>query len=62
MYDSVIMCDEIIDAEAKSYNEETNLNEKMQPAKHKFVYFACIFINYYSIIDSCQFLLLSHKK
>ena len=27
MYDSVIMCDDIIDVEAESCNEETNLNE-----------------------------------
>ena len=40
MDDSVIPCDEIIDAEAKSYDEETktiptNYNEKKQSVKHK---------------------------
>ena len=28
MDDSAITCDEIIDAEAKSYNDETDFNEK----------------------------------
>ena len=32
--DSVISCDEIIDAEDKSYNEETSFNEKKQSVKH----------------------------
>ena len=32
--DSVILCDEIIDAEDKSYNEETSFNEKKQSVKH----------------------------
>ena len=40
MDDSVIPCDETIDAEAKSYDEETktiptNYNEKKQSVKHK---------------------------
>ena len=60
MDDSAIICDEVIDAdanteaklnnEAKS-NDETSFNEKK--AACKFLYFACIFMNYYSIIDSC---------
>ena len=38
-----IPCDEIIDAEAKSYDEEiktvqTNFNEKMQPAQNSIFY------------------------
>ena len=33
MDDSAITCDEIIDAEAKSYDDETDFNEKKQPAK-----------------------------
>ena len=59
----VTICDEVIDVdadaeaksndEAKSYNE-TNFNEKNITCKNtKFLYFTCIFINYYSIIDSC---------
>ena len=46
------MCDEIIDAETKSFKEEakvvtTNFNEK----KDLFLYFMCI--NYHYIINSC---------
>ena len=54
--DLVIMCDEIIDAEVKSYYEETktiptNFNEKKVFCRtQNFTY---IFINNYSIIDSC---------
>ena len=55
---SVITCDDIIDAEAKSFKQETktvltNVNEKKYPAIAQFLYFTCIFINYYTIIDSC---------
>ena len=55
MDNSTIMCDEVIE----SYDEEiksihTNFNEKKQPVENaKFLYFTWIFINYYSIIDSC---------
>ena len=47
--DSVIKCNEIKDAEAKSYNEETktvtaNFSEKKQPAKHKSYIFYLHFI------------------
>ena len=40
MDDSVVTCDKIIDAEAKSYNKETktiptHFNEKTQPVKQK---------------------------
>ena len=58
MHDSVIMCDETIelyneDAKANSY-DETFFNEKRATCKtKKFLYFTCIFVNYYSIIDSC---------
>ena len=55
MDDSTIICDEVI----KSYDEEiktirTNFNEKKVTCKTQFfLYFTCIFINYYSIIDRC---------
>ena len=55
MDDSAITCDEIIE----SYNEETktiptNFNEKKYNLEYtKFLYFTCLFINYYCIIDSC---------
>ena len=51
----MITCDEVM----KSYDEEikiiaTNFNEKKVIYEtQKFLYFTCIFINYYSIIDSC---------
>ena len=63
------MCDETIDADAdaksndkaKLYDaklspkdNEKNSNEKKVTCKtQNFLYFTCIFINYYSIIDSC---------
>ena len=57
---SVITCDQIIDvdAEAKSYDEETkvvttNCNEKKCNLQNKkFQYLTCIFINYYYIYFS----------
>ena len=57
MNDSAITCDEITesyneDAKARSH-DEPNFNEKKQPAKRKTFIFTCIFINYYSIVDSC---------
>ena len=61
MDDSLIMYDEIIDAESKSYDKETNFNENSSLQKRKFLYFTCLFINYCSIIDRCQYLLLSGK-
>ena len=67
MDDPAIMFDEIIDAEAKSKDEETktfptNFHEKKTSLGNtKFLYFAWIFMNYYSIIDNCQYLLLSDK-
>ena len=63
MDDSAIICDEVIDEERakkqRANNEETktiltNFNEKKANCKNTaFLYFTCIFINYYSIIDSC---------
>ena len=53
MDDSLIMYDEIIDTEAKSYGKETNFNGKSSLQNRKFLYFTCLFINYWSIIDSC---------
>ena len=47
MDDSVIMCDKTI----KSYDNETNFNEKK--AAYEVPNFTCIFINYFCIIDSC---------
>ena len=49
MDDSEITCNEVIE----SKDEETNFSEKKEPVKRKFLYFACICINYNSIIDSC---------
>ena len=49
MDDSEITCNEVIE----SKDEETNFNEKKKPVKWEFLYFACICINYCSIIDSC---------
>ena len=45
MYDSVIMCDEIIDVEAKSYNKETNLNEKNVACKTQNLYILFVFLS-----------------
>ena len=66
MNDLVIICDEIMDAEAKSCDEEaktipTNFNERKVACKTQNCYFNCIFINYYKIINSSQYLLLSDK-
>ena len=67
IYDSVITCDEIIDVEAKSHEEETktvttNFNEKNVICKaKKFQYFTFLFINYHYVINSCLYLLLPDK-
>ena len=66
MNDSTITCDEIIDAKAKSNDEETNqfqeiLIKKYNMQNTKFLYFTYLFINYHCIIESCQYLLLSDK-
>ena len=58
MDDSAIMCDKIIE----SHHNETNFNEKRGTSKMQNFCFTCIFINYYSIIDSCQYLLLFDKR
>ena len=54
MDDSEITCNEI----TESYDEETktvsgNFNKKSSLKNTKFLYFTCIFINYYNIIDNC---------
>ena len=46
---SVITCDEITE-ETKTV--ATNFNEKSNLYNTKFLYFSCIFVNYYSTIDS----------
>ena len=48
--DSMITCNKIIE-ETKAV--PTNFNEKSAYKTHIFPYFTCLFINYYSIIDSC---------
>ena len=64
MDNSAILCNEVIEP----YDEETKniptiFNENKATCKNvKFLYFSCIFINYYSIIDSCYYILLSDKK
>ena len=42
--DSVITCDEFVDAEAKSYNEETNFNEKNIICELKSFYILLTFL------------------
>ena len=61
MNDSAIICDEVIDTDEESNDaklspkddNETNFNGKSNLQNSKFLYFTCIFINYYSIINSC---------
>ena len=53
--DSAIVCDEVIDVEARSNDDETvptNFNEEKEACKTHF-YIWLAFINYYNIIDSC---------
>ena len=62
MDDSVMTCDEFIE----SYDEEiktisTNVTEKKLPVKGKVFVVYLPFCNYYNIIDSCWYLLLSDK-
>ena len=53
MDDSVITCDEIIDAEGKE-TIATNFNEKKVACKAQYLSILLVFfINYYGIIDSC---------
>ena len=49
MDDSVITCNGVIE----SYGDEGNLNKKSILYNAKVLYPTCIFINYYSTIDSC---------
>ena len=45
---SVVTCDTTLDAVAKSYDNSTNFNEKKHLLEYrKFLYFICLFINYY---------------
>ena len=65
--DSVITCDEIIDPKATSYNKETKhfqqiLTKKVPFKTKKYIYFACLFINYYSIIDYCYLIKYKSKQ
>ena len=46
--DSAFTCNKTI----KSYDKKKIIGKK-QLQSAKFLYFTCIFINYYSIIDSC---------
>ena len=66
--DSAIRLDKITDADgkAKSFDKTktipTNFDEKKVTSKaKKFIYFTFIFISYYSIIDTCYYLLLFDK-
>ena len=65
MDDSVITCDEIIDAQAKSNNEERkliskNFNEKnIYSVKCKICLFYWPFHQYHYMNYSCKYLLLS---
>ena len=55
MDDSAIICDEVIesyDEEIKNYSNKSQWKES-NLWNAKILYFTCIFINYYSIIDSC---------
>ena len=60
MDDSAIMYDKVLE----SYNIETKIspsfNEKKAICKTQNFH-TCIFIKYYNIIDSCQYLLLFDK-
>ena len=58
MDDSAIKSDETIDEE----QIVANRNEKNLTYKTKNFYILLAFINYYCIIDSCQYLLLPDTK
>ena len=60
MDDSVIMCDEVIESyeEAKLFKQI--LIKRKETIKRR-IYITYIFIDYYSIIGSCEYLLLFHK-
>ena len=59
MEDLAITCDEIIESyDEKTETIPTNFHEKKTTCKRKknrnfILYFTCIIINYYSIIDIC---------
>ena len=65
MDNSAIICDKIIEAEVKSYDEAKSNDEETKPSptnfneknitykKKKILYFTNLFINYHNIIDSC---------
>ena len=44
-------CDEIIEEETKAIS--AILMKRKQTVKQKFIYFACLVINYHCIMDSC---------
>ena len=60
MDDSVIMCDEVIESYKEEKLFEQILMKRKENIKCKF-YITYIFINYYRIIDHCEYLLLFHK-
>ena len=60
MDDSVIMCDEVIEPYEEARLFEQILMKRKETMKRK-IYITYIFINYYSIIGSCDYLLLFHK-
>ena len=58
MDDSAIICVEVIESrDEEMKTTPTNLHEKKATCKAKKLSFTFIFINYYSIIDSCLHLL-----
>ena len=50
-----------IPCECKCKFDGRKCNSDQKWNKNQFLFFTCIFINYYSIIDSCYYLLLSDK-
>ena len=52
MDDSEIMRDEVIESYDKEPFQQVLMKRK-QSLKRRFLYFTCIFVNYYSIINSC---------
>ena len=64
MDDSTIGCDEVIESNNKETKTiSTKFNENKAICEVQNIYFyTCIFINYYSIIDSYQYLPLFDKR
>ena len=60
MDDSAIICDDVIDTDADAEsNNKTGFNEKKATCKtHNFYILLAFLINYYSILDNCQYLQL----